>query len=218
MPHNRTLPIRCLPLLLAACSNDPPPPEPQWQLRPGTAQALPPPADAAAADTVATTDPVARRKAEALQRSLQQAARAPDPARRIPPEAARAAVRSVRGVGSVVWVDEQNLLVLVDGNAQRSHQMIEEICYQLEPLGDTLGVVVNLQSAAARNADELAILSRNCQLLPGQRAVAQPHRQLDALSPEVRARYRAGKAAIEAERQRRHTQGDKAAIEAIPEI
>ena len=218
MASRATFPALCLPLLLAACRQDPPPPQPQWQLHPGTTQAQPTPADPTASDAAATIDPIAQRQAEVLQHSLQQAARAPDPARRIPPEAARAAVRSVRGVRSAVWVDNENLLVLVDANAQRSHQMIEEICYQLEPLGDTLGVVVNLQSAAARNADELAILSRNCQLLPGQRAVAQPHRQLDALSPEVRAQYREGKAAIEAERQRRHTQGDKAALEAIPEL
>ena len=202
--------------MLAACGQDPPPPQPQWQLQPGTAQALPTPADAG--DAEAAIDPITQRQAEVLQRSLQEAARRPDPARAIPPEAARAAVRSVRGVRSVVWVDNENLLVLVDGNAQRSHQMIEEVCYQLEPLGDTLGVVVNLQSAAARNAEELAILSRNCQLLPGQRAMAQPHRQLDALSPEVRAQYLEGQAAIEAERQRRHTQGDRAALEAIPEL
>lgn len=208
-----------LSLLLAGCSQDPPQPQPQWQLQPSATQVLPPPpANAAAPGVEGGIDPVVQRQAEVLQRGLQQATRSPDPARRIDPEAARAAVRGVQGVRSVVWVDGENLLALVERNEQRSHQMIEEICYQLEPLGDTLGVVVNLQSAAARNADELAILSRNCQLLPGQRTMAQPHRQLDALSPEVRAQYLEGQAAIEAERQRRHTRGDKAALEAIPEL
>ena len=37
---------------------------------------------------------------------------------------------------------------------------IDDICVGLEPLGDTLGVVVNLQSRAAKSGDELEIPRR----------------------------------------------------------
>lgn len=217
----------CMLLLLASCNRTPQQAEyvqPQWQLAPST-QPTPPATDSAPDAAIAATDPggnaatqATRQQAAALQDALRNAARPPDPARMIDPEAARAAASRVPGVRSVVWVDDANLLALVDGHARRSHQTIDEICYQLAPLGDTLGVVVNLQNSAARNRDELAILSRNCQLVPGDRAVAQGQRQIDALPPEVRAEYRAGQATLETRPKRPHTQGDKAALEAIPEM
>jgi dUTP pyrophosphatase len=106
-----------------------------------------------------------------MQEDFRRSIKLPDPARRIDHEAARWAARQVPGVRSVVWVDQENLLAMVDRNDLRSQQTIDDICMQLEPLGDTLGVVVNLQSAVARTGDELEILSRNCQLAPGGRAV-----------------------------------------------
>jgi hypothetical protein len=48
--------------------------------------------------------------------------------------------------------------------------MIDRVCVALEPLGDTLAVVVNLQDATAKNGDEAITLSRNCQLPEGQNA------------------------------------------------
>ncbi|WP_148649747.1 hypothetical protein [Lysobacter antibioticus] len=128
---------------------------------------------------------------EALDRDLRRAIRLVDPARRIDRENARIAAKSVAGVRSAVWVDGENLLAIVDRNGQRSYGTIDAICNRLEPMGDTLGVVINLQSGAAQTGDELEILSRNCQLKPGERAVAQAHRQIDVLPPDVRAQHRA---------------------------
>ncbi|WP_363796754.1 hypothetical protein ABU614_15900 [Lysobacter firmicutimachus] len=137
-----------------------------------------------------------------LDRDLRRAVRLVDPERKIDRENARVAAKSVTGVRSAVWVDDENLLAIVDRNAQRSYGTIDAICTRLEPMGDTLGVVVNLQSGAARNGDELEILSRNCELPPGERAVAQSHRQIDVLPPQVRAQHRANADAALAGRDR----------------
>lgn len=114
-----------------------------------------------------------------------------DPSRAVDREGARQAARRIDGVRSVAWIDRENLLVIVDSNAARSYQTIDKICLELEQLGDTLGVVVNLQSGVARNGDELAILSRNCQLAPGDRALLSRNRKVDVVGPEVRAQHRA---------------------------
>jgi hypothetical protein len=68
--------------------------------------------------------------------------------------------------------------------------MIDRVCVALEPLGDTLAVVVNLQDATAKNGDEAMTLSRNCQLPEGQRAFLQAKRQVDVVSPELRAQFK----------------------------
>ncbi|KRB07189.1 hypothetical protein [Lysobacter sp. Root690] len=128
---------------------------------------------------------------EGLNHDVSRSIRLADQARKVDRENARVAAKSVKGVNSVVWIDGENLLALVNQNTQRSYDTIDAICTQLEPLGDTLGVVVNLQSRAARTGDELEILSRNCQLPPGERAMAQRNRQIDVLPPEVRAQHRA---------------------------
>lgn len=117
-----------------------------------------------------------------------------DPARAVDREAARTAARQVSGVRSIVWVDRENLLAIVERNEQRSQNTIDAICLQLEPLGDTLGVVVNLQSGAARTGDELEILSRNCQLPPGERGMLQANRKFDVIPPEVRRQHQANQA------------------------
>ena len=65
---------------------------------------------------------------------------------------------------------------------------------QLEPPGDTLGVVLNLQSGAARSGHELEILSRNCQLAPGDRGYLQANRQVDVIAPEIRRQQRVNQA------------------------
>lgn len=120
-----------------------------------------------------------------------------DPARRVDHESARSAARRVDGVRSVVWLDQENLFAIVSRNDLRSYRTIDEICLELEPLGDTLGVVVNLQSGAARTGDELEILSRNCQLAPGDRALLQRKRQVDVIAPEVRAEHSRNKAVVD---------------------
>lgn len=43
---------------------------------------------------------------------------------------------------------------------------------------------------AARTGDELAVLSRNCQLAPGERALLQRHRQIDVIPDAVRAQHK----------------------------
>lgn len=115
----------------------------------------------------------------------------PDPQRRIDPESARAAARRVEGVRSVAWIDRENLFAIVDRNEARSEATIDAICLALEPLGDTLAVVVHLQSGAAVNGDDLRILSRNCQLPMGERALLQRDRPVDVLPERVRALHRA---------------------------
>ena len=110
------------------------------------------------------------------------------------PKAAVGRVLPHSVIEEAVWLDRENLFAIVEQNEQKSQQTIDEICTQLDPLGDTLGVVVNLQSGAATSGDELEILSRNCQLEPGDRAYLQQTRQVDVLSPAIRAQHKANQA------------------------
>ena len=128
---------------------------------------------------------------EALNEDFRKSIKLADPARRLDRESARIAAKRVDGVRSVAWVDNTNLLAIVSRNDARSYATIDAICMELEPLGDTLGVVVNLQSGAAITGSELQILSRNCQLAPGDRAMLQTKREFDLVSPEIRAQHRA---------------------------
>ena len=114
-----------------------------------------------------------------------------DPARAVDRETARQATRSVEGVRSVAWVDAANLFVIVERNALKTERTIDRICVALEPLGDTLGVVVNLQSGEARNAAELQLLVRNCQLAFGDRAFAQDRRDRNVVSDAIWAQHEA---------------------------
>jgi len=123
---------------------------------------------------------------DAMHQNLMRDMRLADPARRIDPENARAAVRPLPGVQSSVWIDRQNLLVMVGGSQYRSMATIDRVCLALEPLGDTLAVVVNLQNVTATTSEGADTLSRNCQLGAGERAMLQPKRQVDVLNPEVR--------------------------------
>jgi hypothetical protein len=128
---------------------------------------------------------------EALNEDFRKSIKLADPARRVDRESARAAAKRVDGVRSVAWVDNTNLLAIVSRNDARTYATIDAICMELAPLGDTLDVVVNLQSGAAISGSELQILSRNCQLAPGDRAMLQTKRQLDVVSPEIRAQHQA---------------------------
>ena len=128
---------------------------------------------------------------EALNEDFRKSIKLADPARRVDRESARAAAKRVGGVRSVAWVDNTNLLAIVSRNDARSYATIDAICMELEPLGDTLGVVVNLQSGAAISGSELQILSRNCQLAPGENAFLQRKRQIDVVPSEIRAQHRA---------------------------
>jgi hypothetical protein len=124
----------------------------------------------ARAALLAGNQQAAQQHVDAMARDLSRSARLRDTRRPIDHEAARAVLRPIPGVRSAIWLDADNLAVMVDGQPYRDMDMIDRLCVALEPLGDTLGVVVNLQDAKARNGDEATTQSRNCQLPEGQRA------------------------------------------------
>lgn len=130
---------------------------------------------------------------EAFSGDIRRSMRVPDIARRIDPETARAAAKRVPGVRSVVWLDRENLFAIVATNPARSHATIDAISRELDSLGETLAVVVNLQSGAARTGDELEILSRNCQLPESERAFMQRRRQVDVVAPETLKQFESEK-------------------------
>lgn len=133
----------------------------------------------------------AKRAIDAMAEDYRKAIKLADPARSVDRESARSAARRVPGVRSVVWLDGTNLFAIVERNDLRSQATIDSICVELEPLGDTLGVVVNLQSGAATNGDDLEILQRNCQLAPGEHSLLQRPRKVDVIDPSVRAQHKA---------------------------
>lgn len=121
---------------------------------------------------------------DAMHKNLMRDMRLADPSRRINPEAARAAVRPLPGVQPSVWIDRQNLLVMAGGSQHRNMAVIDRVCLALEPLDDTLAVVVNLQDVTATTSEGADTLSRNCRLGAGERAMLQQKRQVDVLDPE----------------------------------
>jgi hypothetical protein len=58
--------------------------------------------------------------------------------------------------------------------------MIETICRALEPLGDTVPLMVNLREFGERSMDEAMTLSRSCQLPREQ--LMQTGRQTDVVA------------------------------------
>ena len=128
---------------------------------------------------------------QGMTKDILHDARIPDPARPIDHEAARAVVRQLAGVRSVVWVDHNNLLVMVGGAAYRNMAMVDRACDALDPLGDTLAVVVNVQDVTATTSEGADAVFRNCQLPEGQRAFLQPKRQIEVLDPAIRKAFKA---------------------------
>ena len=126
----------------------------------------------------------------AIGDDLRRITRVPDVHRPIHRESARVAVRPLPGVKSAIWMDHENLIVMVDGQRYRTMEMIDAVCLALEPLGDTLAVVVNLQDATTRNGDEAMTLPRNCQLEEEQRAFMQKKRQVDVVDRETREAFK----------------------------
>jgi hypothetical protein len=127
---------------------------------------------------------------EAMHRNLMRDMRLPDASRPINHEAARAAVRPLQGVRSSAWIDHSNLLVMVGGGRYRNMDTIDRVCDALAPLGDTLAVVVNVQDVMATTSEGADVLSRNCQLGAGERALLQSKRRMNVLDPEVRRVFR----------------------------
>lgn len=179
--------------LLAACTNDVEPPKrkPQQAGQPMDPVNVATRMAATRAAAMTGDQQAVQDNMHAMNEDFRKAIKLADPARRVDRESARAAAKRVTGVRSVAWVDNTNLLAIVSHNQARTYSTIDAICIELEQLGDTLGVVINLQSGAAISGAELEILSRNCQLAPGDHAMLQAKRQLNAVSPEIRAQHRA---------------------------
>jgi hypothetical protein len=159
---------------------------------------------------------------EASAEDMRGSMKLADPSRPMDREMARVAAKAIPGVRSVVWIDRENVFAIVASNEARSYATIDAICIALEPFGDTLGVVVNLQSGAARTGDDLQILSRNCQLAPGDRALLQRVRQVDAIAPEIRAQHKANQSlqaqGDPAEAQRRQQESLRILEQTTPEM
>jgi len=136
-------------------------------------------------------DRAARAQIESLADEYRRAIKLPDTTRAVDHEAARRVVRQIDGVRSVAWIDRENLFVIVSRNAARTYATIDAACLAMEPLGDTLGVVVHLQSGDAVDAEDLRILSRNCQLSPGDRALLQRDRAVDVIPDAIQSQHRA---------------------------
>ena len=159
-----------------------------------------------------------QRSIEAMNDDMRRAMKLADPARPINAEAARGIARTMPGVRSANWIDRHNLLVRVEGAHLRSHDTIDALCLQLEPLGDTLAVVVHLQDAAPATRDGMDTLSRNCQLGPGDHSLFQRARTVDVLDSEIRAQQRATAARVATRPLPELTVGDQAALEAMAEM
>lgn len=193
-PNKLAITLASVAVLIAACDpssrDDGKPPQ--------AGEALNPVSTAAQLITMPVVAAVDQKAGESqfdsLHTDLMRSMKVADANRPIDREDARVAARRVEGVSSVVWIDRHNLLALVDRNERRSQDTIDDICMQLEPLGDTLAVVVHLQSTAARNGDELETINRNCQLAPGDHAMGQRRRRLDVIPPEVRRAHQAANA------------------------
>ena len=158
------------------------------------------------------------RNMHAMSEDLRRAMKLADAGRPIDREAARAIARAMPGVRSANWIDRHNLLLRVDSAGLRSQQTIDDLCIRLEPLGDTLAVVVHVQNAAATNRDQMDTLSRNCQLAPGDSAMFQRPRAVDALDPSIRQQQRAYGEHLRANPPPQQSAGDRAALEAMQEM
>ncbi len=164
---------------------------------------------------------VAQEQFTELHADMMRSMRMQDVTRRVDPEAARAIVLKMRGVRGAAWVDTQNLLVRVSGPEFKSYSILNEICSRLDPLGDTLGVTVNLQDVTATSGDAVNTLRRNCQLRPGEHAFAEMPRDMDVIDPELRARHAQNNARMrsgDVKSAKDYSKGDQAAIDAIPEM
>lgn len=159
-----------------------------------------------------------QRNAQAIAEDMRRSMKLPDATRPIDHESARIIARAMPEVVSAVWLDRSNFLVRVAGAQARSERTIDELCYRLESLGDTLAVVVHLQDAAPGTRDGMDTLSRNCQLPMGDHAFMQSPRKVDVLDPAVRAQQRANAELSRHKAPPVQTAGDRAAIDAIPEM
>jgi hypothetical protein len=218
----RTVAAFALAGLLAGCSapqaDTPDAPRPQQAGQPVDAARVAGQMLSARAAALTGDQAGVQRNMTAFSDDLRRSMKLADAARPIDHEAARAVARALPGVRSANWIDRHNLLVRVDGAGRRTQDTIDALCLALEPLGDTLAVVVHLQDAAPATRDGMDTLSRNCQLAPGQHALGQQPRTLDVLDPEMRAQHRADGERVRAQPPREQTAGDRKALEAMVEM
>ncbi|HEU4664912.1 MAG TPA: restriction endonuclease [Dokdonella sp.] len=116
------------------------------------------------ADEDAVARPASAASSSALERPGAARAAVATP-RGIDADAARAAVRPLAGVRDVFWLDDNELVVVVDRDRAGADDMIGTVCRTLEPLGESASIVVDLQQATARKASE-PVLSRACDAMP----------------------------------------------------
>lgn len=90
-----------------------------------------------------------------------RASSTPAMSRSIDRDAARAAVRPLAGVRNVFWLDDDDLVVVVERGQAGAVEMIGTVCSVLAPLGDSAAVIVDLQQATSKKASD-PILSRTC--------------------------------------------------------
>lgn len=124
------------------------------------------------AATVAGDDTAMRAGVDAMNTASRQAMRLVDPGRAVDREAARAAVQQLPGVRAAGWIDRTRLLAVTARDDVDAEAMIETVCLRLEPLGDTVGVVVSVQDAAAGGRPRET--SRGCQSARGAQADQPP--------------------------------------------
>ena len=140
-------------ILGCAEESTPPEPKPQQAGQPLNPVSLASRMVALEAASVVGNRVEAKRQMDGLQDGIRRSMALADPSRRIDQEAARSVVKAIPGVHSVAWLSRDNLLVMVQDNALRNQRTIDAICVGLEPLGDTLGVIVNLKTRAAQTRE-----------------------------------------------------------------
>lgn len=161
-------------------------------------------------------DELAHTQLRAMGEDYRRAIKLADPTRVVNREQARQVARGIEGVRSVAWVDTANLYVIVERNAHKVEATIDRICIALEPLGDTLGVVVNLQSGEAQTAAELQLLVRNCQLAVGDHALLHDRRDRNVVPDVVWAQHEANQQ--RAENDRRADEAIKVLESSVPSV
>jgi hypothetical protein len=124
------------------------------------------------AAAAAGNDEAMRAGVDAMNTASRQAMRLVDPGRAVDREAARAAVQQLPGVRAAGWIDRTRLLVMTAGGDASAEAMTETVCRRLEPLGDTVGVVVSVQDAATSGLPRET--SRSCHSTHGEQVEPQP--------------------------------------------
>ena len=139
------------------------------------------------AATAAGDDTAMRAGVDAMNTASRRAMRLVDPGRAVDREAARAAVQQLPDVRAAGWIDRTRLLVVAARDQAGAEAMIDTVCRRLEPLGDTVGVVVSVQDTATSGLPRET--SRSCQLAPGVRVDQQPTSSPQISTPQA---YSAG--------------------------